>query len=192
MINLSKTLMHPDLNCIKDDIYEIQNFLPENLLMKIKNRIKYAVEEDWTGFKKAPVDSMSKTYTDQWDKAMLKINSEDISNELCYLVNNLFNGSHIFKNFEYIRRIRDSKTLLPHFDSQLDITVEAGLVIYINDEYDGGEIYYTNKDIVHKPKANSIVIHPANKEYTHGVNSVKNGDRYFLTHFADGRTKVKR
>lgn len=191
-MNLSKVLNHNNLKCIKDDIYEIENFLPDTLLSDIKNKIANSREEQWVGSKKAPIDIESKNYTNQWDKAMLKIDSDEISNQLCYLVNNLFNGYHNFKSFEYIRRIRDNKNLLEHFDSQLDITVEAGLVIYINDEYNGGEIYYKYKDIIHKPKANSIVIHPANKEYTHGVKDVQNGTRYFLTHFADGRTKVKR
>ena len=78
----------------------------------------------------------------------------------------------------------------PHADNVYDMvtksfvsTVVAGIVFYINDDYEGGEIVYVNKGITHKPKANSFVCHPAFEEYTHGVLKVKNGTRYILSTF---------
>ena len=78
----------------------------------------------------------------------------------------------------------------PHADNVYDMvtksfvsTVVAGIVFYINDDYDGGEIVYVNKGITHKPKANSFVCHPAFEEYKHGVLKVKNGTRYILSTF---------
>ena len=78
----------------------------------------------------------------------------------------------------------------PHADNVYDMVtksfvspVTAGIVFYINDDYDGGEIVYVNKGITHKPKANSLVCHPAFEEYTHGVLKVKNGTRYILSTF---------
>lgn len=78
----------------------------------------------------------------------------------------------------------------PHADNVYDMVtksfvspVVAGIVFYINDDYDGGEIVYVNKGITHKPKANSLVCHPAFEEYKHGVLKVKNGTRYILSTF---------
>ena len=78
----------------------------------------------------------------------------------------------------------------PHADNVYDMVtksfvspVTAGIVFYINDDYDGGEIVYVNKGITHKPKANSLVCHPAFEEYKHGVLKVKNGTRYILSTF---------
>jgi hypothetical protein len=78
----------------------------------------------------------------------------------------------------------------PHADNVYDMvtksfvsSVVAGIVFYINDDYEGGEIVYVNKGITHKPKANSFVCHPAFEEYTHGVLKVKNGTRYILSTF---------
>lgn len=62
--------------------------------------------------------------------------------------------------------------------------IAHGFVVYINDDYEGGEIYYPKKGIAIKAKARSLVIHPSSEEYTHGVKEVKSGIRYTLTSFA--------
>ena len=59
--------------------------------------------------------------------------------------------------------------------------ITHGFVVYINDDYDGGEIFYPNKDIEIKPKARSLVMHPGNKEYEHGVKEVFKTTRYSLS-----------
>lgn len=61
--------------------------------------------------------------------------------------------------------------------------VKKGYVLYYNDDYDGGEINYVNKDIVLKPKARMLVCHPGHIDYTHGVKKVNNGIRYMSTGF---------
>jgi hypothetical protein len=63
----------------------------------------------------------------------------------------------------------------------LEKIITHGFVVYINDDYEGGEIFYPNKDIAIKPKARSLVMHPGNKEYEHGVKKVFNNTRYSLS-----------
>ena len=64
--------------------------------------------------------------------------------------------------------------------------------MYLNDNYDGGEIlfkiYANGKDepplyISYKPKAGDIVIFPSGEPYYHAVNLVKNGEKYFVRSF---------
>lgn len=69
----------------------------------------------------------------------------------------------------------------PHYTNN---DIMHGFVIYINDDYVGGEIYYPKKDISIKPKSRSLVIHPGTEEYTHGVKPVDSGLRYTLTSFS--------
>jgi hypothetical protein len=59
--------------------------------------------------------------------------------------------------------------------------ITHGFVVYINDDYEGGEIYYPQKNISIKPKALSLVMHPGNKEYEHGVSEVFKSVRYSLS-----------
>jgi len=65
-----------------------------------------------------------------------------------------------------------------------------GIVIYLNDDYEGGEIYYPEIDLVHKPLARSMVVHRASQP--HGVKEVTgSGIRYVMTSFVKGDAKTK-
>lgn len=58
-----------------------------------------------------------------------------------------------------------------------------GCVLYLNDNYDGGEIHFSNQDITLKPKANTLAFFPGDEEFLHGVNPIKFGIRYTLSTF---------
>lgn len=58
-----------------------------------------------------------------------------------------------------------------------------GCVLYLNDEYEGGNIYFPNKNLSIKPKANTLAFFPGDKEYLHGVEAVTSGIRYTLSTF---------
>jgi hypothetical protein len=58
-----------------------------------------------------------------------------------------------------------------------------GIVIYLNNNYDGGEVKYTQKNIIHKPLIRSLLCHPASKEYEHEVLPVTSGERQYLSFF---------
>ena len=53
-------------------------------------------------------------------------------------------------------------------------------IFYINDDYEGGEIYFPSFDIEIKPKQGSLVIFPSNDNYTHGVKEVTKLNRYTI------------
>lgn len=52
-------------------------------------------------------------------------------------------------------------------------------VVYLNDDYSGGEIHFDFFDLSIKPKAGDILLYPATWKYLHGVNKVI-GDRYAI------------
>jgi predicted 2-oxoglutarate/Fe(II)-dependent dioxygenase YbiX len=53
-------------------------------------------------------------------------------------------------------------------------------VIYLNEDFEGGEIEYPDLNFKFKPKIGYCVIHPAGAEFLHRVNPVTKGDRYCL------------
>jgi hypothetical protein len=61
--------------------------------------------------------------------------------------------------------------------------VSKGIIIFINDDFEGGEVVYVNKNISVKPKAGTLVCHPGTKEYSHAVNKFYNGDRIIASMF---------
>jgi hypothetical protein len=64
-----------------------------------------------------------------------------------------------------------------------------GVVIYLNDDYQGGEIFYTKQDIVYKPVAGDLIIHSSEEHCEHGVNPVKTNIRYSIS--SSIRKKIK-
>jgi hypothetical protein len=62
--------------------------------------------------------------------------------------------------------------------------------LYINDEYDGGEVSYklfkddgTYDLLKYKPKAGDAVVFPSHEPYYHGVKKTKNGEKFFIRMF---------
>lgn len=73
----------------------------------------------------------------------------------------------------------------PHADAEPNAFYwrDFGCVYYLNDDYEGGEIYFPNQTITLKPKPNTLVFFPGNRDYLHGVNPMISGIRYTLTSF---------
>ena len=55
-------------------------------------------------------------------------------------------------------------------------------LIYLNDDYEGGELFFmeNNKEKKYKLKSLSCMIFPSGKEYTHGVKKILKGKRYTI------------
>ncbi len=54
------------------------------------------------------------------------------------------------------------------------------VVMYLNDDYIGGEISFTSVGVTIKPEAGSIIFFPSNFVFTHEISEIKDGVRYAL------------
>ena len=61
--------------------------------------------------------------------------------------------------------------------------VDYGSIIYLNDEYEGGEIFFPKYNIHIQPKPGTLVFFPSTNMYAHGVTEVNSGTRYTSPHF---------
>jgi hypothetical protein len=61
--------------------------------------------------------------------------------------------------------------------------VDYGSIIYINEDYEGGELSFPAYNIKFKPKAGTLVFFPSNNNYSHCVTEVKSGLRFTSAHF---------
>ena len=68
----------------------------------------------------------------------------------------------------------------PHIDAiEKEPFIEYSTVIYLNDDYEGGEIYFPKQNFEHRPKSLSAIFFPGNKyEYLHGVKEITKGNRF--------------
>lgn len=83
---------------------------------------------------------------------------------------------------------------LPHADKELHEGENAGKpndfpyydiagLFYLNDDYEGGELYFPKQDIQFKPKAGAAYFFPGDLNYIHGVTEITKGIRYVVPFF---------
>ncbi len=60
---------------------------------------------------------------------------------------------------------------------------DIGTVFYLNDDYEGGELYFPLQGIEFKPKPGAGYFFPGDKNYIHGVRPITQGTRYTLPYF---------
>lgn len=56
-------------------------------------------------------------------------------------------------------------------------------VIYLNEDYEGGAIYFPNLDIELKPQPGTLIIFPGTLRYLHGIRPVISGMRHTIASF---------
>jgi len=102
-----------------------------------------------------------------------------------------YSGCSYSKYFDQIDQFNNNMTMQYHTDfitSQKDMPGEKFFItctMYINDNYDGGDIeFYVDGELAnHKPQAGDIVIFPSIEPYYHGVKTIKNGNKFFVRNF---------
>ena len=65
-----------------------------------------------------------------------------------------------------------------HFDSTKPNDIAT--LLYLNNNYSGGEIYFPGYDISIKPNAGDLVCFPDTPDFVHGVKPISNGIRYTI------------
>jgi hypothetical protein len=65
-----------------------------------------------------------------------------------------------------------------HSDDGPYYTCTISSVVYLNDDYEGGEISYPRHDLIIKPEAGDILINPSTFVYEHSSLEVKSGQKY--------------
>ena len=124
--------------------------------------------------------------TEGWEDKNLDIQQYDISIVVHERLDSLIVSSNkelSLNNFTF-QRMQKGVQLKSHTDQHTDPSIQYATIIYINDNYNGGEVFFPKKDISMKPKAGSLLIFPGTEEFEHGVKFVEEGPiRYVLPGF---------
>jgi hypothetical protein len=102
-----------------------------------------------------------------------------------------FSGCSYSKYHAKIDTLQNNMTMQYHTDhitSQKDMPGDKFFItctMYINDDYDGGDIefYVDGKFINHKPKAGDILVFPSTEPYFHGVKTINTNEKFFVRNF---------
>ena len=164
-------------------VFEILDFITEEEQNFIWNVIQNSTEEDWplevdNQFLKNDPSLSGRTFH-------IRDKHRKITTAIDERIENLFENNGWINQIATIQRFFPNTGMNAHVDNEVDDTVLFGVVIYLNDNYEGGEIHYPDLDLTIKPKARSVVIHPAGLK--HEVFPVKgNQKRYTFSLFVRG------
>jgi predicted 2-oxoglutarate/Fe(II)-dependent dioxygenase YbiX len=96
------------------------------------------------------------------------------------IIHTAFNELHVPDNTE-LTRWKTGSEMSPHSDNSwpdgrteehpTSFRTWSG-IYYINDDYEGGELYFPELDWNFKPKADTLLMFPSTSRYIHGVNKV--------------------
>ena len=156
------------------NIFVVENFLTESELKYFDEKIKNAKWDQ-------PMILGKKEWT-AWSYNFEKID-ESVTATIIERIESLFTEKYKWNGSHVIQRIQIGDGLAEHDDNPIDQGNSVGIAIYINDNFDGGEIYYPNLGLINRPIRGSLICHPGNLEYTHGVKTVLKNDRYILASY---------
>jgi hypothetical protein len=81
------------------------------------------------------------------------------------------------KNFITVSKLVDGG-MGAHKDDKKQTKDNFICMLYLNDNYEGAELFFTDFDISYKPKAGDILIYQA--KFRHGVTGITSGNRYSI------------
>ena len=177
---------NPDPN-----IFVINNFITKEESNALTTVAKNATEEEWSIY-----NYTERGEDSEWDDRILILEScnsfDDKTNKIVIdlfekikkEINTILKKDiYEYTGFNTIYRSVIGQEMKTHSDSGLGPKFKYGVVLYLNDEYEGGEIFYPNIGLEFKPEAYSLLLHPAHEGYRHGVKKVSSGQRYSMTTF---------
>lgn len=89
-----------------------------------------------------------------------------------------------WESFNYVKYGKDQH-FQTHSDHGYSYTCVLSLVGYLNDDYDGGELYFDKFNIKIKPKSGDLYLFPSSFIYSHRAMPVQNGTKYSIVTMLD-------
>jgi hypothetical protein len=183
------------MNEVYPNIFIIENFLTEEEHSYVMSLIIKSEENSWQNTTIKEIKKKYKNNLDQmqialesrnefWDDKIFKINDEQFWKSLTKKVNDFFENKYEVNPMYAIQRQQPNTFLKIHFDQGNNPDLEKAVIIYLNDNYNGGELFFPDHNFEIKPPAKSMIIFPGTEDYMHGVKEVLDGPtRYVMPSF---------
>jgi hypothetical protein len=184
-----------------DNIHIVKDFISEedlNTLMSFTHKIN---NWDNTMDSQNHSDGASKYSSDVWkDRTCTKDIIQQLDVNVYNIIDKYINliKTDIEKSFNCVLEGRPPVIVcwrpgdmqVPHADKQLQdgrpnafVDYDINALFYLNDNYEGGELFYPNQGLKIKPTRGMAVFHPGDINYLHGVTSVLSGVRWVIPSF---------
>jgi hypothetical protein len=189
---------------IMDKVLLVKDYISEKEIQEMFSIINNAKEEEWLieytknlkrfCLKKFGRDDVENLVSEGKFEITLGWNDKNLSilgNPICTIVHTRLNRliQQSDKNLELaglttLQRMQEGVELKSHTDQHTDPSISYAAILYLNDDYVDGELFFKKNGIPIKPKSGSLLIFPGNNEFEHGVKHVGKGPiRYVLVGF---------
>jgi hypothetical protein len=126
----------------------------------------------------------------QWSGMIWKSQATDnIILNYSIKVLNLFKATYLvdcqFVGGAYLVGWKESKKMDLHVDDLGSGENHLSAVIYLNDDYEGGNINFPTYELSIAPEAGELIIFPGNLNYAHEVEEIKSGSRFTIPIWAE-------
>jgi hypothetical protein len=188
----------------KDMIVELENFMTQEEIDFLEKAAKSITIWDVTETEKN--ENGTVTYDSDYWKDRVATRSSLDKNDLSIgpVIAGLFERlKPVIENFYNVKVFPTGETIVrwlpgqfqnPHADKELHDGPDAGKpnsfpkydlssLFYLNDDYEGGELYFPLQQVQFKPKKGAAYFFPGDMNYIHGVTEIKNGVRYTCPFF---------
>ena len=85
---------------------------------------------------------------------------------------------HFIDEKTHIAKFVEGKGMHEHFDASRPNDIAT--LIYLNNDYNGGDIYFPKYEISFKPEPGDLLCFPDNPSFVHGVKPIIRGTRFTL------------
>jgi hypothetical protein len=188
----------------KDMIVELENFMTEDEINFLENSARNI--KIWDVTESHTNENGTVIYdADYWkDRVASRPSLDKNDPEIGPVIEGLFKKlKPVIENFYNVVAVPTGQTIVrwlpgqlqnPHADKELHDGPDAGLpndfpyydiasLFYLNDDYEGGELYFPLQGIQFKPKRGAAYFFPGDKNFIHGVTEIKSGIRYTCPFF---------
>lgn len=193
-----------DVKEVHPNILLIENFLSDEELKEILDIISNTPEDDWKieylsnlknfcmeKFGRDDVENLVAEgkfeITQNWEDKNLNINNTTIQRKIYKRLADLVelaNPNLELSGFATIQRMQEGVELKSHTDQDTDPSIRYATILYLNKNYNDGEIFFPKQGVDFKPDPKSMLLFPGTKDYEHGVKHVGTGPiRYVLVGF---------
>jgi predicted 2-oxoglutarate/Fe(II)-dependent dioxygenase YbiX len=84
-------------------------------------------------------------------------------------------------------RYRGGQEYKAHYDGGTSTARSVSAIVYLNDDYEGGEVEFTNFGVKIKPQPGMLLLFPSNYAYTHIAHPVTSGTKYAIVTWLQDR-----
>ena len=187
---------------ITPELVSVKNFLSEDHLNIFWNIISNTSQEDWEveyyanmknfcmqKFGRSDIENLvaegKYEITQNWKDKNFNISSHEIYRPMHNRLNSMVIKSdpelHL-SGLATIQRMYPGVELKSHTDQHTDPSIRYAAILYINDDYKDGTLFFKNKkNLELRPKPGTLLIFPGNEEYEHGVKIVGEGPTRYVT-----------